>query len=255
MPDTAAKFLRVRDRLVAKMKMSQVPVPGFLVGLSGTDSTIAMAVVYEAAEILGLEHRVWGIHYKKWQTSLAPPRPTWFEKDVMPWLEERCPAATFSVMTPLGGNFDPQRWADMHLRALNVVGMDAFGRAKITAREPGENFWIVGTMNATEKALGTYTALAKGVSVQPVTAFSKSEILELCRIFEVPPIAEEYARIPDCFCGRDELAAQNIELIDALLANRVDMTQHDPGLVTKLIDYIRETKNLNGFKERTPYIV
>jgi hypothetical protein len=247
----ADKFLRARDRLVAKMRMSQTPVPGLLMGLSGTDSIIAFTLVYEAAEIMGIADRVWGIHYADHQRR----KPTWFEANILWWLARHCPSAKVECLSPLGGNFDPQRWADLHLRALNHVAVDEFGSVKVTVRDPGENFWVVGTMNNTEKALGTYTALAKSVSVQPINVFSKTEILELCRLFEVPAVAEEYARIPDCFCGRDELAAQNIEAIDAILTARIDPRQHDPDLLAKLYEYIRETKALNGFKDRTPYFV
>lgn len=67
----------------------------------------------------------------------------------------------------------------------------------------------------------------------------------------IPNIALEKSQIPDCLCGRDELAAKNIEVIDDILTHKVDPTT--PSLST-LLSYVRDTKRDNAFKDRIPYI-
>lgn len=231
-------------RLAAKIRMSQTPVPGFIVGLSGTDSVVAFIMAYDAMEEFGRGDRVLGVHY----VNEGRRKPSWFENGVVPWLARRCPKATIISRTPLGGNQDQQRWADLHLRALNDIDGDI-----IRVLDHDQTYWVVGTINATEKALGRYSVLATAVSVQPLITLYKSAIIEICHELEVPELAIRYSRLPDCLCGRDELAAQHIELIDAILTFRVDPSAHDPALLTKLYVYVRESQNDYGFKQRIPY--
>lgn len=73
------KFEGLVNRLVAKIEFSQTPVPGFMIGLSGSDSILAFLVLYEALQRRGMEDRLVGIHYKS-------GKPTWFENDIFPWL-------------------------------------------------------------------------------------------------------------------------------------------------------------------------
>jgi NH3-dependent NAD+ synthetase len=240
------KYVSLRDRFTAKMKLSKVPVPGFIMGLSGTDSIIAFMLTYDAAAAMGIAHRVLGVHYKSYE------RVTWFEKDVIPWLQHQCPEATIISAVPMGGNFDQQRWADLHTRALYKINQ----QPHITVRrelDPEERYWVVGTINKTEWALGKYSALANTASVQPIRGLSKTAIMALCARFNVPEIAIEYSRIPDCLCGRDELAANNIELIDDILDFTFDREQHDHDLLVKMFAYIAELRGTNDFKQRVPY--
>ncbi len=239
------------ERLSAKIRLSQSPVPGFIVGLSGTDSIVAFVMCYDAMLEHGKAHRVRGVHY----ISSRRREPSWFEKDIIPWLKERCPEAMIEIAVALGGNQDQQRWADLHLRALNSFGGSNGEDVVVKAREPEDTYWVVGTINATEKALGRYSVLATAVSVQPLMTLFKSGVIEICRELGVPEIAEEYSRIPDCFCGRDELAAENIEVIDDILNFRVDPTKHSTELLEKLYAYIRESQRDYGFKQRIPYVI
>ena len=86
----------------------------------------------------------------------------------------------------------------------------------------------------------------RSYSIQPIRSLLKSEIMALCQEWEVPQAIIDDARIPNCLCGRDEMAAENIELIDAILRNDFDPSQHDPILLKKLIDYVREANRLRA---------
>lgn len=244
-----SKIQSITDRLIKKMELSQTPVPGFIMGLSGTDSITAFEICYRALAHFGKEDRLMGVHYVTGQRH----KPAWFERDIIPWMRERYPKAVAVAVEPLGGNQDQQRWADLHLRALNQLE-HRDGVLSTHLLGEGKNFWTVGTINATEMYLGKYSILANSTSVQAIRSMWKTEVMLACGEIGVPEIAIETARIPDCFCGRDELAAQNIELIDLIIRHQVDPTQHDPELLKTLIDYVRTTKAENDFKLRTPFI-
>ncbi len=245
----ADKFEYLTNRLVEKMKMSQEPVPGFIQGLSGTDSVLVFLLLYEAATRMGMPQRVYGIHY----VNANRRKPTWFEAQVMPWLRERCPDARLEVHVPRGGNQDPQRWADLHLRSLNHIEYVENGNSQQIPLGKGENWWVVGTLNATEFALGTYSNLADSASIMPLRKVWKSAVMEMCEAQGVPAIAIENARLPDCICGRDELAAANIELIDGILRYKAVVTLENLGLFNELFEYVGMRKAQNGFKDRIPY--
>lgn len=246
------KINAIRDRLIAKMKLSQTPVPGFIMGLSGSDSLTAFHICYEALADFGMENRLFGIHY----VNAKRRKPTWFEESVIPWMRERYPSARIAVTQPLGGNQDQQRWADLHLRALNEVDWTPEGGTTVRSLDPGRNFWTVGTINATEMYLGKYAILANSTSVQVIRNVWKSEIMLACEQLGFPDIVSEMAQIPDCLCGRDELAAQNIRMIDDIIRHRVEATafDFDPELYQTLVNYVRDTKAENDFKLRTPFI-
>ena len=243
------KYEKIVDRLVAKMKLSQTPVPGFIMGLSGTDSIIAFKVVYDAAKRLGLEVYVAGVHYVNNIDKI-----TWFERDVFPWLTTECQGAQIFTTVPRGGNRDPQRYADLHLRANNIVSATD---DTIIPWDEHNNYWTCGTMNATEKALGKYSLLSTAVSVQPIQSLWKSEVMALCHDLGVPEEAIRRSRLPDCLCGRDEFAAENIEQIDTIMTHGKfgALSDWEPAYVDKAIDYVRSEKQRNGFRERIPYLV
>jgi NH3-dependent NAD+ synthetase len=242
-----SKFNSTVDRLVAKMGLSQARVPGFIMGLSGTDSTVAFLLTKAALAKMGMADRLLGIHYVHPERR----RKGWFEEHMIPWLRAAAPSATILVESALGGNNDQQRWGDLHTRALHPI-ID--GKPGPLYAE-GENYWLCGTVNATEKALGTYSMLANAVSVQLVQTFWKSEIIALCEHLGVPEIAVENARLPDCLCGRDEIASANIEVIDQILRSTIRPSAHDPVLLDTLYDYIADTRRVNGFKQRIPYLL
>jgi NH3-dependent NAD+ synthetase len=239
------------DRLAEKIVLSQTPVPGFIVGLSGTDSIVAFMIAYAAMARFGKHDRILGVHY----TNLNKKVPGSFEKHAIPWLRERCPGAQILVEEPLGVNYDQQRWADIHLRALHSVKKYEGGQLKIERYPHGETYWIVGTINATERALGKYSLISDSASIQLVQTLYKTNIMRICEDLGVPEMILENARLPDCACGREEIAANNIELLDDIIRYRVDITKHDPELIAKLYEYIQEQKKVYGFKVRIPYVI
>ncbi len=199
-----------------------------------------------------MEDRIWGIHY----VSGMQKKPGWFEANIIPWLKENFPGAQVSVEIPLGGNQDQQRWADIHLRALNTITYDGNGGTRaIRALDAGQNYWVVGCTNATEKALGKYSIMAKSVSFEPIASLWKSEVIELCRQFNVPEIAIEMSELPDCLCGREEIAALNIKLIDEIITYKIDPLKYPPELLSEVYAYIDETRSANAFKNRVPFNV
>jgi NH3-dependent NAD+ synthetase len=210
--------------------MSQVPVPGFIIGLSGTDSIVAYMLCFTAAKRLGIEERVTAIHYRYHTESK-------FEKAVLPWLYQNYSDGSQQAYPQLiDKNSDEFRWASLHEYAKEY------------------DYWTVGTMNATEKALGKYSLLSTAVSIQPIQSLYKTTILEICEAYGVPQVAIDNSRIPDCMCGRDEFAAENIELIDKILRHE-SLSLYDPEKIDKAMNYIRTEKAANGFRDRVPYVL
>lgn len=241
------KFEARVTRLANKIGMSQTPVPGFIMGLSGTDSVVAFIMCYDALKRHDKAHRLLGINYINGPNQ----RDRWFASYVIPWLQERCPEANIEVQVPMGGNHDQQRWADLHVRALNRI--DHEGR--LHALDEENTYWVVGTINATEKHLGKYSVMATAVSVQPLMTLYKSDIIKICVDLGVPQIAINKSRLPDCLCGRDEKAASNIELIDDILRFNVSPSDHDPLLLAEMYIWVRDCINSYGFKSRIPYVI
>jgi NH3-dependent NAD+ synthetase len=228
------KFDNLIDRLNNKVSMSKTPVPGFIMGLSGTDSIVTFILLYETMRLRGelSAQRVRGDHY------VEGINPGWFQTKVIPWLRKRCPDANINVRYTLTGiNDDESRWATLTREANNG------------------NYWIASAVNCTEKNLGTYSIVNKSASIWPIGNVWKTDVMEHCKMLSVPKVAMDMARLPDCLCGRDELAAENLELIDEILQYRVDPTKYDPELLKKMIEYVKDTKDLYGFKDRTPYLV
>ena len=251
--DIITRMDAVTDRLVHKISMSQTPVPGFIIGLSGTDSIVAFAILSSAlaraSGKFGTPYRLVGIHY------VNPLRhPSTFQRLALPWLAERYPTTEIIVTEPLGGNQDQQRWADLQLRSVNFVRRTEDG-ISITARPEKDRYWVAGTINATEHALGKHSVLANAVSMQPIRSLWKSDVMRACEALEVPQEIIDNARLPDCMCGRDEIAAEHIELIDDILRHRFDPRAHDPELMITLMGWISDRKREGGFRQRIPYVV
>ncbi len=242
--------LDIVDRLVQKMTMSQTQVPGFIVGLSGTDSIVAFDILNSALARMDMGGRLKGIHY-----VAEGARPGAFVREAIPWMQNRYGKEAITVATPLGGNHDPQRWADLQLRSINEISKDDSGQIRIAPLEQSESYWVAGTINATEHALGKHSIGANAVSIQPIRSIWKSDIMEACKIMGVPQLIMDNARLPDCLCGRDEIAAEHIELIDDILKYRFDVRAHDPELVMTLMQWVSDRKREGGFRSRIPYIV
>lgn len=223
------KFNKLVDRLTNKVRMSATPVKGFVLGISGTDSIITYILLNEVAKTE--KFNIFCIHYI--EPFSKPDKP---QRHMIEWLEKNYPEFYIDVLLPPGGNLDQYRWGDLHANAI--------------ARE----YWTVSTMNATEKILGNYSIMTKSASIAPITSLYKSEILQLCKEFKVPEEIIKQSRLPDCLCGRDEFAAENIELIDDILRNNLSRI-YSRDMIYRGMEYIRDQKRDNGFKNRTPYEV
>lgn len=234
----STKFNNVITRLTNKVKMSANPVPGFIVGLSGTDSIVTFILLNEVSKTEG--YKVLGVHY----VDRVPAPNSLFMRETFPWLKEKFPEAIIQVSQTScensaradNGNLDQIRWGDLHYRAVE------------------QRYWTASTVNATEKALGTFGIMANSASIAPIISLYKSEVLQICEEYGVPSVVIAASRLPDCICGREEFAAENIELIDEIL--RYNLSKDYSGeLIKKAMDYVRDTKRANDFKTRTPYTV
>ena len=239
--------------------------PGLAVGLSGTDSILAFMVCARAMERLGRADRVLGVHFgKPWpppgkseekvaQMLSLNPGHAWMQRTVLPWLSAQVPGTLVCIDNSIDTASDYQRWAAMMARALQ--GADP--------RQPlqtGGTYWLVGTHNATERELMTYSNISSAVSMQPLVHLWKSEVLLICRWLGVPEAAIERSRQADCDCGRFDTAAANIEMVDALLMERRGelgrgWTQDRIGqdLAQELERFISEQIAYASFKRDIPY--
>lgn len=236
-----SKFEAVKGRLRTKVRISATPISGFMVGLSGTDSILTYILLGQLGQEMGFV--VNGVHYVDDKNV-----PDTFNKYAESWLSAQMLGTITNVELPTG-NHDQYRWADLHYRAVNRVETDGY------LIDPSANrYWVASTVNATEKALGTYSILAKSASIEPIVSFYKSEVLEACKELGVPDQIIHASQIPDCLCGRDEFAAENIRLIDDVLRNQLSQ-DYSMDSIKKAMDYINDAKKHNGFKQRTPYNV
>lgn len=251
---TAKKIQLLTERLAEKILKSATPVPGFILGVSGTDSLAALDILVQAVCLSGQKIPIHAVHYVT--STRAVARSDSFRNAGVPWIMERYwHAVKTTVAKPWGCNQDPQRWADLHLRALNSFGAEDEDGHSVRTLPEGKNFWVSGTMNATEWELGTYSMLSTAVSLQPIRSLWKTEVLQLCADIGVPQCVMEAARIPDCWCGRDEIAAENIELVDKILQHRVDPREVSAELLAAVMQWVGETKRANAFKRRVPFVV
>lgn len=237
MSNTINKYSKLMYRLQFKIENSVTPIKGFVVGLSGTDSIITYLLLAQLAKRMGGDtpaFNVHGIHYM----GSDVVEDTFTKEHMSEWLSDV--GGTADVVTMVNGNYDQYRWADLHWRAVNSYNAD--------------RYWVAGTVNATEKLLGTYSIMSKSSSIDPIASLYKSEVIELCEHFEVPQKIIKSSMVPDCICGRDEFAAENIRLIDDVIRNNLSQS-YSQEQIRKAFDYISATKNDNGFKNRTPYIV
>jgi len=240
--------------------------PGFIVALSGTDSILTFLACAKAFAAEGRPERVLGIHYG---APFPPPQKTseeiaklisltpgyrWVARIVMPWLREQALGAQLRVESDIDYTDDYQRWAALFRSSLN----GAFSTEPLTA---GDNYWVVGTRNATEEALFSYSNFSNTVSVQPILHLWKSEVLKICAALGVPDFALAQSRQVDCDCGRFDLAASHIDEVDAVLMarsgllSRAYLHQHmAPELLRKLEAFVEEQIASARFKKEIPYI-
>lgn len=229
--------------------------PGFLIGLSGTDSIVTFLAASKAFEKAGKPGRVLGVHFAPSDDFLYdhPESEThlWFSDLVIPWLKEQAPGAEIIVDTSIDWRCDGLRWG--YLMDLSIVSN---GKRRMI-RLPEEQYWVVGTRNRTEDVLLNYSNVSMAVSLQPLIHLWKSEVLQISKHLGVPDIAIDKSCETDCICGREALAANHIKEVDALLQARNDCSTWESAFTNEL--YVRLDKFIeaqiakNGFKKTLPY--
>jgi len=251
----------IHDELIVKRG-----APGFVIGLSGTDSVVAYLACAEAFKRAGRPDRVVGVHYGEKDSKPQPSLEEiaagtcgmvydpWFRDEIIPWLKQKAPEAKLIIDDSIDHRSDSHRWAALMDRSI--------------IREPirgsmlpeGQNYWVIGTRNRTEQTLGTYSNISRLASAQPLDALWKSEVLKICHYLGVPTIAMVRAREADCVCGRFTEHAVNIEESDALLMVRKGelspsyVQDNMPARLRETLEhFIDDQLKRSGFKEEIPY--
>lgn len=245
--------------------IDQKGAPGVVVGLSGTDSILCFLAFAEAFGRRGRPERVIGVHFGKdfpdsevdaeRLTRILELNPSyrWVSREIIPWLRSVAPKAQIIVDADSANFDDHARWA-------KLFSMSLAGAAKTEMLDGTHNYWVVGTRNATEEALGTYSNLSMAASVQPIVNLWKSDVLRICKSLNVPDVAVRQSRQVDCDCGRFDLAADHIEEVDVLLRKRLGQSfagdhsiEISADLEARLNVFIDEQITASEFKRQIPY--
>lgn len=236
----------------------QGKAPGFLVGLSGTDSLVAFCAAAKAMEKAGMSHRVMGVHFAPSEDFLYDHPEAevhfWFSKDIVPWLRKEFPSANIVTDTSIDWRCDGQRWGV--LMDLSVVSSDK----RRMMRLPEEQYWVVGTRNRSEDVLINYSNASIAASLQPLIHLWKSEILQISKFLGIPQIAIAKSCETDCICGREQLASDHIKEVDSLLmacvgdlSNKYVEDTIEINLRKRLTNFILSQMKKNKFKIMIPY--
>lgn len=236
--------------------------PGAIIGISGTDSILVYLACAEAFTRMGKPEAVIGVHYGP-RLDEAQPQPdnggiycvssefNWVAKDVFPWLKAQAPQARLELDHSAGYKDDHVRWGRLFSRAVSDTD-DGQGLST-------SHYFPIGTRNATEDYLGTYSQISRAVSMQPIVNLYKSEVLQLCEYLGVPQVAMDKSREVDCDCGRFDTAALYLEEVDAFIMkekgeiNKDYFKGFDAEVRASVMEYVLEEKERNAFREKTPY--
>lgn len=235
--------------------MLQKGAPGFLVGLSGTDSLVTFLAAARACEKAGKLNRMLGVHFAPSEDFIydhpEAEQHLWFFDTVIPWLRKEVPGVEIIVDTSIDWRCDGQRWG--YLMDLSVV---TYTRKRMM-RLPEEQYWVVGTRNRTEDFLMNYSNASMAVSLQPIIHLWKSEILKLSEYLRVPQVAITKSCETDCICGRQALAANHLQEVDMLLmaaSGELFLTDQIPSVLRQqLTKYIDAQMAKAQFKKKLPY--
>lgn len=260
--DPVAAFVDIVDWIATLARDKNAP--GMIVGISGTDSILAFLACAKAFEKIGRGDRVLGIHYG----SVFPPadktaadierivsiNPSyrWVARTMVPWLQAQAPQAQVVVDDSIDFTCDHSRWAALFRSSLN-------GASRTEMLDSADHYWVVGTRNATEQALSTYSNLSGAVSLQPLINLWKSDILKIWAAMGVPQLALDKSRQVDCDCGRYDLAADHIDEVDMILQARqglipaAHLAEIAPDLLAKLEEFVTTQIAYAGFKSLIPY--
>jgi len=231
----------------------QKGAPGFLVGLSGTDSLVTFLAAAKACEQAGKPQRALGVHFAPSDDFLYDHPEAevhlWFFEEIIPWLRKQTKAEVI-VDTTIDWRCDGQRWG--YLMDLSVVTYDK----RRMMRLPEDQYWVVGTRNRTEDVLLNYSNASMAASLQPIIHLWKSEILQLSEYLGIPQKAIAKSCETDCICGRLSLPARHIPEVDRLLAKRcgeIEEANVNSVISQPLIKFISEQINKAQFKKNIPY--
>lgn len=222
--------------------------PGLIVGISGTDSILTFLACAQALKKLGKQHRLLGLHF-------CSPHQTgneqWVKDHILPWLKEQAPEALIEINDHQGYDDDNIRWGRLFSRAIS----DTPAEHSLT----DTHYFPVGTRNATEDYLGTYTLISNAVSIMPIVRLYKSDVLDLCAYLGVPKIALDKSREVDCACGRYETAANYLNQVDDYIRVRQGVLSKShtdampPDIKSHVMEYVIEEVRRNGFRKQVPY--
>jgi NH3-dependent NAD+ synthetase len=257
--DPALTFNRLVNWFHDEMLIKK-QAPGFIIGLSGTDSLVTFCAAYKALEAAGKMDRMLGVHFAPSEDFLydnpVAESHLWFSKYVIPWLKEFAPGAKIEINTSIDWRHDGLRWGC--LMDMSVVSNDK----KRAMLFPEDQYWLVGTRNKTEVCLSNFSNASSIVSIQPIVDLWKSEVLQLSAYLGLPQIAIDKSCQTDCICGRNNLAAKNIRTVDLLLMLRrrevseeyIIKNSYSQNLLITLSKYIEAEISKNSFKSNIPYL-
>lgn len=221
--------------------------PGAVIGISGTDSILTFRAVYQAYENLNKANRVLGLHFG------ARDQFNWVANEIFPWLKSVAPQANLEIIDLGADNAnDSVRWGHLMARAVR----DTADNHSLSS----SHYFPIGTRNATEDYLGTYSQISKSVSALPIIDLYKSEVLELCTELNVPEIALYQSCQIDCDCGRFDTAAEHLKEVDWYIMKNQGQLSADfykanvsAEVRAKVMEYAIEEKARNEFRLATPY--
>lgn len=255
------------DLLIKDIALKMRLVRGIVMGLSGTDSILSFYVCSKALESLGREKDLLGVHFlgkddakyksKAWLESvLKSPievhRLSEYqgetENNIIGQVQEcridhKANAAPSFSLRFEQSNPEVRRWAKLQDFAINC--------------SPNNRFWIVGTMNKTERLLRRYSNTSKVAVLQIIPNLYKSDVLELCEYIGVPENLRRTSQMLDCECGRTGFEASNIKPIDITLGVITGELPYSALIENKVsrevISYVRNHIESNEFRVLTPY--
>lgn len=259
--DPEATFNSIVDWIAEKSTRERAP--GLIVGISGTDSILTYMACAKAFEKLGKGHKVLGLNFEHdTHNALGDEGKdfvclkstfNWVAHDIFPWLREKAPQARLEIDDTIPHSDDNKRWGHLFSRAVVETNV-----------RQGMNFqhyFPVGTRNATEQAIGSYSQISKAVSMLPIIDLFKSEVLEICEYLGVPQIAIDKSREIDCDCGRFDVQANHMRELDLYLMSKQGMLtrayveQAMPVEILRAVaEFYADENAMNDFRPRTPYL-
>ncbi len=217
-------------------------IPGLIIGISGSDSVLAFLLCYKAMNLLGIGKRVIGVHFQTPQTK-------WFTEEIIPWLTEQCAQAIFRIDESVPAINDGMRWG-------KLLDMSIVDNSMACTLPTGSNYWVVSSVNLTERTLKTYSNGSRVASIQPLDNLFKSEVLLLCEELGVPDVLLRKSRQADVICGRCQLMAHNIDEIDDILRVRggwAPTSIYTPEQIEVCAQFVDAQIKAGTYKEQIPY--